>query len=191
MHRLAGEKAVDQVKRRCHQKGTEDVRVLKSAFCAVVKSEDLKTRNGVEISDDAEQRCDQRCRKPGPENQKQPLVLVLHDRRIKNRGQRQEGRDGEIERSLIQIGHGGERKITADIKGKQQAQKQDDGARKAKAKQEPHGHLSHHHQFIRGRFGDDEAGKEHAEGDEERSDEPHGGQRCVEIRRVLVTGVGQ
>ncbi|MNE26271.1 hypothetical protein D3C80_1196290 [compost metagenome] len=82
----------------------------------------------MEIADDAEQGGDQRRRQPGPENQQQPLKLVFDDRGIKNRGKCQKGRYREIKRSLIQIGHGGQRQIAADIEGEQQAQKQHDGA---------------------------------------------------------------
>ncbi len=149
---------MEEIEHRGDEKWAEDVRVLEGAHGAVVAREDLRTRKGMEIAEDAEHAGNDGCRNPGLEDEFQPLRPVLDHSGIENCRQGEKDRHRNIENLLGQnVRQHRDRQETADIEDQQEGEQGGDGARNLEAEQEPQGDLADHQQFIRRRLGDDEA----------------------------------
>ena len=162
---------MNEIERGGDEERTEDVRILEGALGAVVEREDFRAGEGVEIAEDAKQRGDDGGKHPGIEDQHEALGIVLDDRGIKDRCQRQKGRDGDIHRPARHVLHLRQRQHAADIEGDQQGEQDAAVAGDAQAEDEPDAGKAGHPQLIGRRLVDDEAGEKHAEGNQRRADD--------------------
>ncbi len=145
----------------------------------------------MEVTQDTQQGRHDGRRSPGLEDQFHAFVTVLEDRRIEDRGQREEGADAEIDEAAGDVRHLGQRKQATRLDGDKEHGQRSRATRHLQAEDEPEAEQERNHRIGRRRLADDEARHEDAKRQQHRSQEAEGGKPRVECPAIHGVKRGQ